>query len=647
MKKKILIVDDNRLLRKFLSTHLEKEGHYVQTAEDGFAALELLSTFTPDIMFVDLFMPKIDGERLCQIVRSRKVLADCYIVILSAGIAETGKDYTQIGANACIAKGSFSGMAKNVLTAVQGSDAPTKEQAQKPIIGLDAVYSRQLTKELISKNRHLETILESMTEGFLEVFSERVVFANQAAVDMLDTSMEGLLYAYPSDLFKGRTRKYIKALISAEKPPTSNQDATFNANNRKITIKSYPVEGESDTTIIILSDVTEQKKLEEKLHQAKKMEAIGTLAGGVAHDFNNLLMGIQGNISLMLLEAEEDVLHFEEIKSIERCVESAAKPTKQLLGFARGGKYVIKATSLNDLVEKLTGMFQRTHKSIAFHETYQPGLWAVEVDQGQIEQVMLNLYLNACQAILEKGDITVKTENVFLDKNVARSFDLESGKFVKISVIDTGVGMDTQVRQRIFEPFFTTKEVGKGSGMGLASAFGIIKNHNGIIDCQSEKGKGSTFSIYLPISFFSVLEDSEENIVLLKGSETILLIDDESIILEVGRRLLKELGYKVFIAKNGKSALKIFSACHDGIDLVILDIVMPEMDGKEIYAKMKQIKSDLYVLLASGYSIDWQARKMIEDGCHDFIQKPFKFHELSGKIRKILEASYGASPLTP
>ncbi len=639
MKKKILIVDDNRLLRKFLSTHLEKEGHFVQTAEDGFAALELLSTFTPDIMFIDLFMPKIDGERLCQIIRSRAALADCYVVILSAGIAETGKDYTQIGANSCIAKGSFSNMAKNVLAAVQDSDTPTKEHTQKPIIGLDAVYSRQLTKELISKNRHLETILESMTEGFLEVFSQRVVFANEAAVDMLNTSMEGLLYAFPPDLFKGRTRKYIEALISAGKPPASDREATFDVNNRNITIKSYPVEGEPDTSIIILSDVTEQKKLEEKLQQAKKMEAIGTLAGGVAHDFNNLLMGIQGNISLMLLETEKGAQHFEEIKSIERCVESAAKLTKQLLGFARGGKYVIKATSLNDLVEKLTGMFQRTHKNISFHETYQPGLWAVEVDQGQIEQVLLNLYLNACQSIPDKGDLTVKTENVFLDKNLAASFDIDSGKYVKISVIDTGVGMDAEIRQRIFEPFFTTKEIGKGSGMGLASAFGIIKNHGGVIDCQSEKGKGSAFSIYLPASYLSVLQESEENIVLLKGSETILLIDDESIILEVGRQLLKELGYRVFIARNGKSALKIFSACHDDIDLVILDIVMPEMDGKEVYAQMKQIKSDLHVLLASGYSIDWQARKMIEDGCHGFIQKPFKFNELSGQIRKILESS--------
>jgi len=639
MKKKILIVDDNRLLRKFLSTHLTKEGHDVQTAEDGFAALEVLSAFSPDVMFIDLFMPKIDGERLCQIVRSRTELADCYVVILSAGIAETGKDYTQIGANACIAKGSFSNMAKNVLTAVQESDSPAQTESHKSIIGLDAVYSRQLTKELISKNRHLETILESMTEGFLEVFSERVVFANQAAVEMLNTSMEGLLFAFPPDLFDGRARKHIEKLLTPEAYPEAQKDATFNVNDRTITIKSYTVEGETETSIIILSDVTEQKKLEEKLQQAKKMEAIGTLAGGIAHDFNNLLMGIQGNISLMLLDIQEGNSHFEEVRSIERCVDSAAKLTKQLLGFARGGKYVIKATSLNDLIEKLTRMFRRTHKNISFEESYHPGLWAVEVDQGQIEQVMMNLVLNACQAIPEKGTLTIKTENVFLDDRIAHSFDLSSGRFVKISVIDTGVGMTPEIRQRIFEPFFTTKELSEGSGMGLASAFGIVKNHNGFIDSQSEPGRGSVFSVYLPASYFSAMSDSEENVALLKGSETILLVDDESVILDVGRRLLKELGYKVLIARSGKTALRIYTACHEFIDLVLLDIILPEMSGEEIFVQMKKINPDLRVLLSSGYSIDWQARKMIEEGCDGFVQKPFKLKELSVQVRNILEGS--------
>ena len=427
MKKKILVVDDNRLLRKFLSTHLERAGHQVRTAEDGFAALDVLSEFTPDVMFVDLFMPKIDGDRLCQIVRTRDDLKDCYMVILSAGIAETGKDYTKIGANACIAKGSFSNMAKNVLAAVNDSDAPSQQDEPGPIIGLDAVYSRQLTKELISRNLHLETILESMTEGFLEIYSDRVVYANEAAVKMLEISLENLLYAYPPDLFEGKAKKHVEKLINAHGGNVHNKNNPLDLHSRKVTIRSFPVEDDSSTSIIILSDVTEQKRLEEKLQQAKKMEAVGTLAGGVAHDFNNLLMGVQGNISLMMLDLKPGDPHFEEVASIERCVDSAAKLTKQLLGFARGGKYVVKATSLNEMIRKLKGMFERTNKNISFHEKFQDDLWSVEVDQGQIEQVIMNLFLNACQAMPKKGELRVLTENVTLDQTFCEKFRCETG----------------------------------------------------------------------------------------------------------------------------------------------------------------------------------------------------------------------------
>ena len=638
MKKKIFIVDDNHLLRKFLSTSLEKEGHFVKTAGDGFEALEMLSQYTPDIMFIDLFMPKIDGDRLCRIVRSRPELKNCYVVILSAGIAETEKNYTEIGANACIAKGSFSNMASNVLSAVQESDAPVKEKATQSIVGLDAVYSRQLTKELISRNRHLETILESMTEGFLEVYSGRVVYANAAAEQIVGKSMEKLLYAYPPDLFEGRARAFIESLVSGDDPAATEENTTFDINDRNVSFKSFPVEGETETIIIILSDVTEQKRLEERLQQAKKMEAIGTLAGGVAHDFNNLLMGIQGNISLMLLDVRETDPHFEEISSIERCVESAAKLTKQLLGFARGGKYVVRATSLNDLISKLTGMFQRTHKNIIFHESYQANLWPVEVDQGQIEQVIINIFLNACQAMPERGDIHVRTENVFLDDNTLKPNEIQPGRYLRISIVDTGVGMTEEIRQRIFEPFFTTKEVGSGSGMGLASAFGIVKNHGGFIECQSDPGQGSSFNVYLPASYFSPVKEGESHLELLKGSETILVVDDEWAVLKVSRQLLKQLGYKVFIARSGKSALRIFNAVRNRIDMVLLDIIMPELNGEEICARMKETQPDVKVLLASGYSIDWQARELIENGCHGFIQKPFSLKQLSLKIRETLDA---------
>ena len=636
MKKKILIVDDNRLLRKFLSTHLERAGHEVRAAEDGFAALDVLSEFVPDVMFVDLFMPKIDGDRLCQIVRSKDELKDCYLVILSAGIAETGKDYTKIGANACIAKGSFSNMAKNVLAAVNDSDTPDQTDEPGPIIGLDSVYSRQLTKELISRNQHLETILESMTEGFLEVFSDRVVYANEAAVNMLEVNLENLLYAYPPDLFEGKTKQHVEKLINVQKSPVSNKNNTFDLHSRKVTIRSFPVEGETATTILILSDVTEQKRLEEKLQQAKKMEAVGTLAGGVAHDFNNLLMGVQGNISLMMLDLKQGDPHFEEVASIERCVDSAAKLTKQLLGFARGGKYVVKATSLNDMIRKLKGMFERTNKHIIFHETFQDDLWSVEVDQGQIEQVIMNLIMNACQAMPQKGELRVVTENVNLDQQFVKSFDVDPGNYVKISVVDTGFGMDSLVQSRIFEPFFTTKDVGEGSGMGLASAFGIVKNHKGIIECRSAKGKGSTFNVYLPVSRQESAQIAGSNGELRKGSETILLVDDEDIIINVDRKLLKQLGYKVLIAKNGTTALKIFKARHQTIDLVLLDIIMPDIGGDKVYAEMKRVKPDVKVLVSSGYSIDWQARKMLENGCSGFIQKPFKMSQLAFQIREIL-----------
>lgn len=638
MKKKILVVDDNRLLRKFLSTHLERAGHQVRTAEDGFAALDVLSEFTPDVMFVDLFMPKIDGDRLCQIVRTRDDLKDCYIVILSAGIAETGKDYTKIGANACIAKGSFSNMAKNVLAAVNDSDSPSQQDEPGPIIGLDAVYSRQLTKELISRNLHLETILESMTEGFLEIYSDRVVYANEAAVQMLETSLENLLYAYPPNLFDGRAKKYVEKLINANGSSVHNKNSPLDLHNRKVTIRSFPVEDDSSTSIIILSDVTEQKRLEEKLQQAKKMEAVGTLAGGVAHDFNNLLMGVQGNISLMLLDLKPGDPHFEEVASIERCVDSAAKLTKQLLGFARGGKYVVEATSLNEMIHKLKGMFERTNRNISFHEKFQDDLWSVEVDQGQIEQVIMNLFLNACQAMPQKGELRVLTGNVTLDKGFVKNFDVKPGNYVKISVIDTGFGMDPAVQQRIFEPFFTTKDVGEGSGMGLASAFGIVKNHNGIIEGISTRGKGSTFNVFLPVSRRETSRPAAPGGELHEGTETILLVDDEDVIIKVDRKLLKQMGYKVLIAKNGATALKIFTARHHRIDLVLLDIVMPDMNGDKVFSKMKKVKPDVKVLVSSGYSIDWQARKMLEDGCNGFIQKPFKMKQLAFQIREILSS---------
>lgn len=381
----------------------------------------------------------------------------------------------------------------------------------------------------------------------------------------------------------------------------------------------------------------ERKKLEAHIKQSQKMEAIGTLAGGIAHDFNNLLMGIQGRVSLMTADTDSTQPFLEHIKGIEDYVRSASDLTKQLLGFARGEKCEVKAADLNEIVKKQNRMFGRTKKEISIREKYENNLWSADVDQGQIEQVLLNLYINAWQSMPGGGILSVQTENVILDENHSKAFEFKPGNYVKISVADTGVGMDAATRQRIFDPFFTTKEISRGTGLGLASVYGIIKNHGGFIDVKSVKGEGAVFDIYLPASEREVIKKKEKEQEVIKGSETVLLVDDEDIIIDVGKELLATLGYRALIANNGTDAIKICEEKKDHIDMVILDMIMPGMDGGETYDKLKKVNPDLKILLSSGYSIHGQAAEILERGCDGFIQKPFDMRNMSQKIREVLD----------
>lgn len=394
---------------------------------------------------------------------------------------------------------------------------------------------------------------------------------------------------------------------------------------------------ENGKHLLTYEDITEHKKLEDQLLQSQKMEAIGTLAGGTAHDFNNLLMTIMGQTSLMLLDLKPDHPHYSKLESIEEQARSGADLTRQLLGFARGGKYETKPIDLNETLTKTSSMFGRTKKDITIHMTYEADLWIVDVDVGQIEQVLLNLYVNASQAMPGGGDLFIETHNVTLSEDFVKPYDVVSGKYAKISIKDTGTGMDEETKKRIFEPFFTTKEMGRGTGLGLASVYGIIGGHNGIITVKTQKGLGTTFDIYLPASDKRSVHKEKISDTLLSGTETILLVDDEEMIIAVSKEILEMLGYEVHAVSSGEEAIEMYQSRQDEIDVIILDMVMPGMNGEETFELLKRINPQVPIILSSGYSITDMAAKIMDQGCSAFIQKPFSASDLSKKLRDVLD----------
>jgi len=510
----------------------------------------------------------------------------------------------------------------------------------------DALRESEEKYRLLFNKSNDSVLVYQLTKDHMPI---HFIDVNEVVCKKLGYTREELLKLTPLDITSPKYHDLLPSIIGKLREGKSSlfESIHITKDGREIPVHVNPnmfeFHGEP-TVLCVARDISERKQaekgkqqLEAQLQRAQKMKAIGTLAGGVAHDFNNLLMGIHGRISLMLMNKDSSHPDFEHLQGIEESVKSAADLTKQLLGFARGGKYELKPTDINELIKKSSQMFGRTKKEIKIHRKYQKDVWIVEADQGQIEQILMNLYVNAWQAMPGGGDLYVQTKNVTLDEDYVKPFEIESGRYVKISVTDTGVGMDEATQRRIFDPFFTTKEIGRGTGLGLASTYGIIKNHSGFINVYSKKGEGATFNIYLPASESEVSgQKSEISKDVRHGHETLLLVDDEEMIIEVVKELLDALGYKVLIAKGGKKAVELHEKNKDQIDMVILDMIMPDMSGGDTYDRLKEINPEIKVLLSSGYSINGQATEILERGCDGFIQKPFSMKQLSRKIREIL-----------
>ena len=528
-----------------------------------------------------------------------------------------------------------SALQEQIIKQERTEETLQKSQEENKYLYVEAKHAEEVYRSLL--NSSADAIIIYDLEG-------RAEYINPVFTQIFGWTLEelkGKRIPFLPEIERESTMAIIKDLVEKGTPCHGFETKRYTKDGRllEVSISASRYDdhkGNSAGTLVILRDLSEKKKFEAHMQYVERMRAVSTLAGGIAHDFNNLMMGMLGNISLILYEIEPSHPYYGNLKNIERLIQSGSQLTKQLLGYARKGKYEVKPINLNQIVKDNSETLGRTRKNITIHRELAQDLFPVKADESQIEQVLINLYINAADAMPDGGDLFLQTMNVTHREMKNKSYDPKPGNYVLLQVTDKGTGMDEKTIERIFEPFFTTKEMGRGSGLGLASVYGIIKGHGGYIDVDSEKGHGTTFLIYLPATDQSVQKTMETDERIIKGDETVMLVDDEEVVIDVGVQLLKKLGYNVLEAGSGKEAIRVFSEKRDKVDIVILDMIMPDIGGGEVYNRIKEIDPKVRVLLSSGYSIDGQATDILERGCNGFVQKPFNMKVMSTKIREIL-----------
>ena len=404
-------------------------------------------------------------------------------------------------------------------------------------------------------------------------------------------------------------------------------------------------EGEVVGVIGVALDITDRRHLADQLRQSQKMQAVGQLAGGVAHDFNNLLMVVKGHAEILLNRIQSGSPLHNNAEQIDKAADRAASLTRQLLAFSRMQVLQARVLDLNEVVGGMTKMFSRViGENIEL--TFVPGsrLGRVKADPGQIEQVLLNLVVNARDAMETGGRITIETSNVQLDRDYcAKHHNIEPGPWVMLTVTDTGCGMDAKTQTRIFEPFFTTKAQGKGTGLGLATVYGVVKQSGGFIYVYSEVGHGTTFKVYLPQVVADVDKDvAEKPAAAPSGSETILFVEDEESVRELVREYLMGTGYRVLEACDGVQALEIAAAHKGAIDILVTDVVMPRLSGRELASRIAAVRPNVKVLFISGYTDDSIFRHGVLEGGVAYLQKPFNLKAIAQKIREVLDGQPAA-----
>jgi len=517
-----------------------------------------------------------------------------------------------------------------------------------------ALLDLQETDAALQQSESLMTaVLESVGEGVIIVDPDhRIISANRAYCKLVKSKAENVLGKHCYEVSHHRNEPCGKTgevcdparayRAGAPSPAVSTQ---YDSGGKPVYIetRSFPVKDRSGAVTAVietLNNVTEVRGLKEQLQHSQKMEAIGTLAGGIAHDFNNILSVIIGYASLIQMNMKPDDRALPQVRQILVAGERAARLTTGLLAFSREQVMDLNAVKVSAIVADFRKMLEPIiGEDIEFRVVSAPGEMVVHADTGQLEQVLMNLAVNARDAMPRGGMLTIETGSTDMDSCFINAHGFgRPGGYATIIVTDTGIGMDDATRQRIFEPYFTTKELGRGTGLGLSIAFGIVKQHNGFLECQSETGKGTTFTVYLPIATEEAgLRDAAEAAPPARGEETILVAEDDTSVRSFTRQLLNEFGYYVIEAVDGEDAVNKFKDNRDRVKMVLLDAILPKKTGNQAYEEIKALSPDIKTIFLSGYARDLRRNSDVLGIGPEFLQKPVSPKDLLRTIRTSLD----------
>jgi len=637
---RILILEDVPTDAELMERELRKTGlKYASIRVDTRDAfLKELGDFSPDIVLSDYSLPRFTGLEAIGLVKERFPLIP--IIIVTGSISEeTAVECMKAGAADYVLKDNLVRLSPALQMALE------KKQLREE--------KGQAEEALRESEEKYRTILESIEDGYFEVdLTGNFKFFNDSMCKIRGYSKDELIVMNNRDYMDPETSKKVYEIFNRVYKTGESVKGVEWESIRKDGSKIY---SESSISLMkdskdqpigfqgIVRDITERKNLEKQLIQSQKMEAVGRLAGGVAHDFNNLMTIVIGNADMLLMSLTKDDPLREDVEEIKKAGGRSTSLTRQLLAFSRRQVLQPMVLNLNTVLAETDKMLRRLiGEDLEMATILESELGKVNIDPGQVEQVIMNLAINARDAMPGGGKFTIETANVDLDREYAHKkgvMELQPGPYVMLAISDKGIGMDKETQSQIFDPFFTTKPKAKGTGLGLSTVYGIVKQSGGYIWVYSEPGQGTTFKIYLPRVQGEEASLKKEPVPkeLLQGSETVLMVEDDEAVRNFSKKVLKRSGYNILEAQDGEEALMV-SRAHEGpIHLLLTDVVMPKMSGRELADRLQELRPETKVLFMSGYTDNAIIRHGTLRSDVNFMQKPFTPELLSQRIRRILD----------